>query len=59
MTPDKERCMQEGPPAETLAQATERVQKTVGKRRLTDDEVVLLACAELARTYTRDEKGYR
>jgi len=42
----------------SLQDAVKRMELKVGSVALTDDDVVLLACAEMARTYTRDEKGY-
>ena len=43
---------------ETLAQAVCVIGNKTGKEKLTDDDLLILACAEIARTYTRDEKGY-
>ena len=44
--------------SETLQQAIEKVKENMGKRPLSDDEILLLACEEIARTYGREEKGY-
>jgi hypothetical protein len=38
----------------TLARAREKT----GKALLTDDDLLVLACREIAKTYTRDEKNY-
>jgi hypothetical protein len=43
---------------ETFQQAVDKVKEKVGKELLTDDDVLVLACAEIARTYSREEKGY-
>jgi hypothetical protein len=44
--------------AETLAEAVGVIGNKTGKELLTDDDLLTLACAEIAHTYTRDEKGY-
>jgi hypothetical protein len=43
---------------ETLQQAVEKVKEKLGARPLTDEDILVLACAEIARTYSREEKGY-
>jgi hypothetical protein len=45
-------------PSETLQQAAENVKEKIGTRPLSDDEILVLACEEIARTYSREEKGY-
>ena len=44
---------------ETMPQAVDKVKEKLGVRQLTDDDLIVLACAEIARTYGREEKGYR
>lgn len=44
--------------AESLQQAFEKVKEKIGVRQLTDDDILVLACAEIARSYSREEKGY-
>ena len=34
------------------------VEEKIGKVLLTDDDLIVLACREIAKTYTRDEKNY-
>jgi hypothetical protein len=43
---------------ETSDQAVEKVKKRLGSSPLTDDDILVLACDEIARTYSREEKGY-
>jgi len=43
---------------ETMQQAVANVQEKIGAAILLNDDVVVLACAEIAKTYSRDEKGY-
>ena len=43
---------------ETLQPAVDKVKEKVGKKLLNDDDILVLACAEIARTYSREEKGY-
>jgi hypothetical protein len=43
---------------DTLRQASEMAKEKIGVRQLTDDDILVLACAEIARTYSREEKGY-
>jgi uncharacterized protein YpuA (DUF1002 family) len=35
-----------------------QVENKIGKTLLTDEDVIVLACREIARTYTLDEKNY-
>jgi hypothetical protein len=42
----------------TLAQEIVAVKAKTGVLLLTDEDVLALACAEIARTYTYEEKGY-
>jgi hypothetical protein len=35
------------------------IKETLGRRPLTEDELIVLACEEISRTYTHDEKSYR
>jgi hypothetical protein len=44
--------------SETLRQAVEKVKEKLGVQPLSGDEILLLACEEIARTYGREEKGY-
>lgn len=48
----------EEPRKETLADVVKAVTAKTGLVFLTDDDILLLACAEIARTYTYEEKGY-
>jgi hypothetical protein len=41
-----------------LKNAVNAVRKKSGKILLNDKDVLLLACSEIAKTYTRDEKNY-
>jgi hypothetical protein len=43
---------------ETLIDAVKVITAKTGLVLLTDDDILLLACAEIARTYTYEEKGY-
>jgi hypothetical protein len=52
--------MESGMPGQQMiAQAAETVQRVMGKRALTDEEILVLACEEISRTYTRVEKDYK
>lgn len=42
----------------TIQQAGREVREKIGVRRLTDEDVLVLACEEIARSYSREEKGY-
>jgi hypothetical protein len=35
------------------------IKAAIGRRPLSEDEMVVLACEEISRTYTHDEKSYR
>jgi hypothetical protein len=48
-----------GTESPTLAQATEKAESDLGKRLLTDEDLLILSCGEIARSFTRDEKNYR
>jgi hypothetical protein len=37
----------------------EKVKRRIGERELDDHDLLVLACEELSRTYTREEKQYR
>jgi hypothetical protein len=43
---------------ETMQQAIDKVKEKLGTTLLSDDDILVLACAEIARTYSREEKGY-
>ena len=36
----------------------DKVKQAIGRRPLSDDELVALACEEISRTYTHEEKRY-
>jgi hypothetical protein len=38
--------------------ALTRVEEKIGKTMLTDEDLLMLACREISKTYTRDEKNY-
>jgi hypothetical protein len=44
--------------SETLQQAVEKVKKNLGRKPLSDEDILVLACAEIDHTYGREEKGY-
>jgi hypothetical protein len=48
----------ENPEQETLSQALAKVKAKTGASALSDDDVLIIACAEIARSYTYEEKGY-
>jgi hypothetical protein len=35
-----------------------KVEEKIGKTLLIDEDFLLLACSEISKTYTRDEKNY-
>jgi hypothetical protein len=37
----------------------DKVKSTIGKSPLSDDELIFLACEEISRTYTHEEKKYQ
>ena len=39
--------------------SVDMVTRKMGKRQLDDDDLVLLACEEISRTVTHEEKNYR
>lgn len=41
-----------------MSQALAKVKAKTGACALADDDVIILACAEIARTHTYEEKGY-
>lgn len=43
---------------EELSRVVKQIAEKSGKVLLTSDEILVLACGEIIRTYTRDEKGY-
>ncbi len=43
---------------ETFRQAIKKVKEKLGVQLLSDDDILMLACEEIARTYGREEKGY-
>jgi hypothetical protein len=45
-------------PEETLQQAVEKVKEKLGRKPLSDEDILVLACAEIDHTYGREEKGY-
>jgi hypothetical protein len=46
------------PDAEEFKRTVDKIRAKAGISLLTNDEVLLLAAAEIARTYSREEKGY-
>jgi hypothetical protein len=48
----------EQPNEDTLAEAVAKIREKAGTVVLTDEEILVFACAEVARTYTYEEKGY-
>jgi hypothetical protein len=48
----------EPPEQETLSQALARVKAKTGAYALSDDDVLILACAEIVQRYTSLEKGF-
>ena len=50
-----DRCNAEEP---TLRAAVAEVERKIGKTIVSDADIVLIACGEISRTFTRDEKGY-
>ena len=51
-------CIMQMNDTDDFANALTRVEGKMGKDLLTDDDLIVLACREIARTYTRDEKNY-
>jgi hypothetical protein len=45
-------------PSATLSDALAKIKEKTGVSLLSNDDILVLACAELARTYTYEEKGY-
>lgn len=43
---------------ESLSHLVGCIAEKTGKELLTDEEILILACGEIVRSYTRDEKGY-
>jgi hypothetical protein len=43
---------------DSLKLAAAAVEKKIGQTMLSDEDLFILACREIARTYTRDEKDY-
>jgi hypothetical protein len=39
-------------------QRVKKVQERIGRELLTDDDLIVLACEEISRTFTREEKQY-
>jgi hypothetical protein len=39
--------------------AVDTVTRKMGKKLLTDDDLILLACEEISRTVTHEEKNYQ
>jgi hypothetical protein len=44
---------------ETFDEKYEIVQKKIGVASLSDEELLIIACREISRTYTFDEKNYQ
>lgn len=44
---------------ESFTKELKDIQKKVGKKMLTDDDLFILTCEKLLRTYTFEEKGYK
>jgi hypothetical protein len=44
--------------ADTFQKTVENATALIGRQPLSDDEICTLACAEITRTYTYEEKGY-
>lgn len=45
--------------AEEFAGKLKAVKRKMGKELLSDDDLFVLACEKIARTYTYEEKGYQ
>ena len=45
--------------AESFTKELKAIQSKVGKEMLTDNELFVLTCEKLLRTYTFEEKGYK
>ncbi len=43
---------------ETVNEASFKVREKIGEALLSYEDVVVLTCAEIAKTFSRDEKGY-
>jgi hypothetical protein len=48
-----------GPRDQAFLAEVEKVKRRIGERELDDRDLVVLACEEISRTYTREEKKYR
>jgi uncharacterized membrane-anchored protein YjiN (DUF445 family) len=44
---------------ESFAEKLKEVKKKVGKELLTDDDLFIMICEKILRTYTFEEKGYK
>ncbi len=54
---DKE--IQEITSAESFKENCKKVKRKIGKEPLTDDDLFILLCKKIMRTYTFEEKGYQ
>jgi serine/threonine protein phosphatase PrpC len=45
--------------SDPLAKAAEKIKGDTGKRPLSEDEILVLACDEISHTYARAEKNYK
>ncbi len=45
--------------AESFTEELKKVQKKIGKEKLSDNELFILTCDKILRSYTFEEKGYK
>jgi len=45
--------------SDPLSKAAEKINGDIGKRPLSEDEILVLACDEISHTYARAEKNYK
>lgn len=43
----------------TIFERTQNIRSRQGKELLSDEDVLILTCAEIYRTFTHEERGYR
>jgi hypothetical protein len=43
----------------SFSEKLQQIIKKMGKEPLSEDELIMLACREIASSYSRDEKDYR
>ena len=46
-------------PRSSLEEAVRSAKEKTGRQEMEKEDLLILCCAEIARSYTRDEKGYR